>query len=86
MQQLVIQFGSELKRPVINLKPVFQSSDEMDRLLTLNLIIQHGIGHAVDCRRITQLLVERSLIIQAGGETETEVLIKRRDDAQGDTR
>ena len=75
-QQLVIQFGCELERPIIDFEAIFQTSDEMKGPLTLDLVVEQGIGHAIDRRRIAQFFIERSLIVQAGSETETEILIE----------
>ena len=56
--------------------------NEVDGALALDLLVQRGIGDAVDGRRVAQLLVERSLVVETCSQSHGDILIPRGDDAE----
>ena len=74
-QRLVICLSCELKRPLSELEPVVIRCYEVYASLRLYLVVQRCDRHAADGRGVSQLLEERSLIVQSRSKAQRGILI-----------
>ena len=86
VQRLVVGLGRKAVGPLAQLEAVVETGDEMYALLALDFAVERGMCDVVDGEGVAQLLEEGSLVVEACGETQGDIVVECRHDAQRHTR
>ena len=83
---LVIDFGGKAERSFGHSEPIFHSGKHLEGALRLDVLVQADDGVSFSRYRVTQFLVERTLIVETCCQTEGEVVVLLRNESHGDAR
>lgn len=86
IHELVVGLGRETEGTVGHSELIVEGTDDMQRTLALDVVVQRDDGLSVAGRSVAQLLVERCLVVESSSQSERHVLITGGNDGQRDSR